>query len=74
MNWLDPMREACECLNALRRIIAAEYRTTDGARASGYIDEAKSLIEMAYDLLRREDRWAKCAPSMRQPTQIESVH
>jgi len=62
MNWLDQMREVCEGIKMLRGVIAAEYRTTDGARAAGYIDEAKALIEMTYDLLRREDRWASRAP------------
>ena len=72
MNWLDQMREVCEGINSLRAAISAEYRTADGARAAGYVDEAKALIEMTYDLLRREDRWAKRAP-LRQP-QGEMLH
>ena len=72
MNWLDQMRQVCEGINALRAAIADGYRTADGVRAAGYIDEAKSLIEMTYDLLRREDRWAKRAP-VRQP-QAEMLH
>jgi hypothetical protein len=64
MNWLDQMREVCEGINMLRGVIAAEYRTADGARAAGYVDEAKALIEMTYDVLRREDRRARWrAPS-----------
>ena len=73
MIWLDRMREVCEGINALRGAIAAEYRTADGARAAGYLDEAKALIEVTFDLLRREDRWAKRAP-VRQPPQGEMLH
>jgi len=65
MNWLDQMRQVCEGINALRAAIADGYRTADGVRAAGYVDEAKSLIEMTYDLLRREDRWAKRGPVRR---------
>ena len=72
MNWLDQMREVCEGISALRSAIAAEYRTADGTRAAGYVDEAKALIEMTYDLLRREDRWAKRTP-VRQP-QGQALH
>jgi len=72
MNWLDQMREVCEGINALRAAISAEYRTADGARAAGYVDEAKALIEMTYDLLRREDRWARGRIPVRQPQ--EALH
>jgi len=67
MSWLDQMRQVCEGINALRAAIAAEYRTADGVRAAGYVDEAKSLIEMTYDVLRREDRWARGRAPVRQP-------
>jgi len=40
-------------------MIASEHRNDGGARAIEYLDEAKILIEVAYDVLRREARWAK---------------
>ena len=43
----------------LRRTITSEHRNAAGARAIEYLDEAKTLIEVAYDVLRREARWAK---------------
>jgi hypothetical protein len=60
--------EICQAINALRASIAAEYCNPGGDRATEYITEAKTLIEVAFDVLRREDRWARkevarCAPS-----------
>jgi hypothetical protein len=49
----------CVDLRELRRMIASEHRNDGGARAIEYLDEAKILIEVAYDVLRREARWAK---------------
>jgi len=69
MKWLDQMREVREGISALRSAIAAEYRTADDTRAAGYVDEAKALIEMTYDVLRREDRWARRAP-VRLPQEL----
>jgi len=62
MNWLERMREVCDGIEALRAAIAAQYGTADAARAAGYVAEAKALIELTYDVLRREDRWASRAP------------
>jgi hypothetical protein len=60
--------QICHDLNALRCAITAEYCNPGGDRATEYITETKTLIEVAFDVLRREDRWAKkevarCAPS-----------
>jgi hypothetical protein len=71
-SWLDQMRQVCENINALRAAIAAEYRTADGTRAAGYVDEAKALIEMTYAVLRREDRWTRGRIPARQPQ--EALH
>jgi hypothetical protein len=63
MNWLDHMRDTCESINALRRALsAAERRTADSIRATAYVDEAKALIEIAYELLQVDRRLAKRAP------------
>jgi hypothetical protein len=58
-QWEHEMANICEAINNLRSTIASEYRNSGGARAIEYTTEAKSLIEVAYDVLRREDRWAK---------------
>jgi len=75
MNWLNQMREVCEGMNALRRILSDDYRTVNSVRATAYLDEAKALIEIAYELLRRDDRRAKRPPppAARRP-QAEPLH
>jgi len=62
--------EICYALNALRTTIGAQYHNDGGMRANEYLTEAKTLIECAFDVLRREERWAK-----REPMRLSaSVH
>lgn len=61
-TWQERTALICEAIGALRQMIAGEYRNAGGARADEYLTEAKTLIETAYDVLRREDRWAKKQP------------
>jgi hypothetical protein len=62
VTWQQQLANICHDLNALRRTIGCEYHNAGGMRAEEYLAEAKTLIETAYDVLRREDRWAKKAP------------
>jgi hypothetical protein len=60
MSWQTRIALICESLNSLRGTVASEYRRNPGGeRAGEYLTEAKTLIETAYDVLRREDKWAK---------------
>jgi hypothetical protein len=59
MTWQHQLANLCHDLHDLRRAIASEYHNAGGERANEYLSEAKTLIETAYDVLRREDRWAR---------------
>ena len=65
MSWQQQLANICHDLNELRRAIASEYHNAGGERANEYLSEAKTLIETAYDVLRREDRWAKTKKEVR---------
>jgi hypothetical protein len=67
-TWQERTALICEAIGALRQMIAAEYRNAAGQRADEYLAEAKVLIETAFDILRREDRWAKKEPARLQAT------
>jgi len=70
MTWQRQTAEICYALNALRTTIGAQYHNDGGMRANEYLTEAKTLIECAFDVLRREERWAK-----REPMRLSaSVH
>jgi hypothetical protein len=69
MTWQEQTAQICHAINALRSTIGHEYHNDGGARANEYLTEAKTLIETAFDVLRREERWAK-----RQPRLAVSVH
>ena len=55
----DHMASVCQTINALCRLVAAEFPGPAGDRAIDYLAECKGLIEHTYDLLRRETRWTK---------------
>lgn len=59
MTWAEQTAQICLALNELRRTVGCEYHNAGGARANEYLTEAKTLIETAFDVLRREDKWAK---------------
>ena len=68
MNWQQQTAAICHAINELRRTIGCEYHNAGGMRANEYLTEAKVLIETAFDVLRREDRWAKKEPARLQAT------
>jgi hypothetical protein len=73
MSWQEQTAVICHQINALRQTIGCSYCNDGGTRAVEYLTEAKVLIETAYDILRREDRWAKKQPQVARPTHV-SVH
>lgn len=67
MNCQEQTAAICHALNELRRAVGCEYHNAGGVRANEYLAEAKILIETAFDVLRREDRWAKKEPKKEPP-------
>ena len=72
MNWQQQLANICHGLNELRRTIACEYDNASGQRANEYLSEAKTLIEVSFEVLRREERWAKREPRLTR--QHATVH
>jgi len=64
MSWAEQTAAICNAINALRQTVASEYHNAGGERANEYISEAKILIETAFDVLRREDKWARKQPRL----------
>jgi hypothetical protein len=74
MTWQEQTAAICHAINALRQTVGSSYHNDGGTRAVEYLTEAKVLIETAYDVLRREDRWSKKQPSQLARPAHASVH
>ena len=61
-------RDLCAEMEELRYAIATEHRISGRTRAVEYLDEALALVDAAYNVLRRENRWKKA------PRDLSTVH